>query len=150
MKKTKVVFFLPNLHGGGAERVSITMLRKLDKSKFDITLVLVKKVGDFIELVPSNVNIIDLNLQKTIFSYFKFRNIIQKIQPDIVFSTLIRTHNVLYLALYGIQNKPKIILRSPNSPKLLLENNQLGRWSRFLLEKAYKRANLILAQTPEM
>ncbi len=150
MKKTKILFFLANLYGGGAERVAMTFLRKLDKKRFDITLVLVVKSGDYIDLIPKHVNVIDLNLKKTIFSIFKLRKIVMELQPDIVFSTLFRTHNVIYLALLSIEKKPMVVLRSQNSPKLLLENNQLGILAKFLLEKAYNNANIIVAQTPEM
>ena len=41
-------------------------------------------------------------------------------------------------------------MRSPNSPKLIIENNSLTNIKKFLLELAYKNADLIIAQTPEM
>ncbi|PHS36975.1 MAG: hypothetical protein COB07_11655 [Sulfurovum sp.] len=150
MKKTKILFFLAGLHGGGAQRVAMTILRKLDKKRFDITLVLVIKSGDYVDMIPKNINVIDLNLKKTIFSHFKIRKIIQELQPNIVFSTLFRTHNIIYLSLLGIKKKPLVVLRSQNSPKLVLENNQLGILAKFLLEKAYNNADMIVAQTPEM
>ena len=150
MKKTKILFFLPGLYGGGAERVTVTLLRKLDKKRFDITLVLAVKCADYIDLIPKHVNMIDLNLKKTIFSLFKIRKIIQELQPNIVFSSLFRAHNVIYLSLLGVENKPIVILRSQNSPKLLLANNRLSILAKFLLEKAYNNADLIMAQTPEM
>jgi len=150
MKKIKSLFFLPNLYGGGAERITMTMIRKLDKERFEITLVLGSKSGDYIDLIPKQVNVIDLNVKKTLFSPLKLRKIVQTLQPDILFSTLFRTHQVVYLALLGIKKRPIIVLRSPNSPKLLLENHQLGILAKFLLEKAYNDADLLLAQTAEM
>lgn len=36
--KRKVVFFVNNLYGGGAEKVLQTLLRHLDKQKFEVTL----------------------------------------------------------------------------------------------------------------
>jgi len=148
--KSKIIFYLPNLHGGGAERVAVNMIRQLNKQKFDVSLALVDNTGVYKSLIPDHVTIYDLKAKKTILSLFKLRKLIQKSQPDIVFSTLFRAHNVLYLALLGINKKPIIILRSPNSPKLVLEHNQLSRLTKFLLEKAYRNADMILAQTPEM
>jgi glycosyltransferase involved in cell wall biosynthesis len=149
-KKIKIVFFLPNLHGGGAERVTINIIRQLDKSRYDISLVLVKKTGEYIDLIPEYVKVYDLKVSKTIFSILKLHKLLIEIKPDIVFSSLFRSNIALYLSLIGLINKPKIILRSPNSPKLLLENNELNMMMKFLLEKAYNSATLVIAQTPEM
>jgi len=148
--KTKVLFFLPGLHGGGAEKVAVNILRLLDKEKYDLHLVLAEKKGKYLELVPLYVTIYDLKVKKTMFSILKLRNKIKEINPDIVFSTLFRTHIAIDLALMRIRNKPKIIYRSPNSPKLLLENKQLSFLMTKLLERAYRNADTIIAQTPEM
>lgn len=148
--KCKVMFFLPSLHGGGAERVAVNLIRKLDKQQYDIHLVLVDKVGTYLDLIPDYVNIHNLNSKKTILSTLKLRKKIILLQPDIIFSTLIRAHIALDLALTGITSKPKLIYRSPNSPKLLLENHELNILTRYFLNRAYNNANKIIAQTPEM
>ncbi len=147
--KRKIMFFLPNLYSGGAERVTVNILRALNSEFYDIHLVLVEKKGDYISLVPDYVKIHDLKVKKTFFSIFKLRLKVENIKPEIVFSTLLRAHIVLYLATL-FKNKPYTILRSPSSPKLLLKNNQINVLVRFFLEKAYKKADLVIAQTPEM
>lgn len=148
--KTKILFFLPNLNGGGAERVTVNILRQLDLKKFEIRLALVDKSGVLLELIPSKIIIIDLKSKKTILSIFKLRKIICNFNPDIIFSTLIRTHIAIDLSLTGIKNKPKLIYRSPTSPKHSLKNKQLNELQKKLLEKAYRNADIIIAQTPEM
>jgi glycosyltransferase involved in cell wall biosynthesis len=148
--KTKVLFFLPNLNAGGAERITVNILRQLDLEKFDITLVLVHEIGSFLKLIPKNIDVIDLDLNRTIFSIMKLRKIILELSPEVIFSTLIHTHISINLALMGMKNKPKSIFRSSSSPKLLIENNQLSFVLRKLLEHAYRNADKVLAQTPEM
>jgi glycosyltransferase involved in cell wall biosynthesis len=148
--KTKLIFFLPGLHGGGAERVAVNILRKLDSQKHEIHLVLTEKKGRYLELIPEHVAVHDLKVSKTMFSILKLRKFVLLLNPDIIFSTLFRTHIAIDLALVGLTNKPKIVYRSPNSPKLLLENNQLSLIMKTLLRRAYKNADTIIAQTPEM
>lgn len=148
--KIKIMFFLPGLHGGGAEKVAVTLLRKLDKKKYELHLVLTEKKGKYLDLVPDYVTVDSLDVKKTMFSIFKLRKMITSIQPNIIFSTLIRTHIAIDLALVGLKNKPRTIYRSPNSPKLLIENNQLNFIMKRLLERAYENADTIIAQTPEM
>jgi len=146
----KILFFLPNLNGGGAERVTVNIIRQLDQKVFDIKLVLVQKVGKLLPLIPSYVEIIDLNSKKTMFSVLKLRKVIRIEKPDTIYSSLFRMHIALDIALIGIKDKPKTIFRSPNSPKLLLENNEMSFFMKFFLERAYNNADLIIAQTPEM
>jgi len=150
MKKTNILFFLPGLYGGGAEKVTVNILRKLNKDQYDLHLVLTEKKGQYLDLIPNYVKIYDLGVSRTIFSILKLRHKILEIRPDIVFSTLFRTHVVLNFALFGMKNKPKVILRSPNSPKLIIENKQISPFMKMMLDKAYRDAELIIAQTPEM
>lgn len=148
--KYKIVFFLPNLNGGGAERVAVNMIRQLDLELFSISLILVQKTGEYLDHIPAQVDIINLNMNKTIFSIYKLHKIIKKLKPDIVYSTLYRTSIALYLSLLGQKKKHVTILRNPTSPKLVLEEKSLSPMMKFLLEKSYHNADCILAQTPEM
>jgi glycosyltransferase involved in cell wall biosynthesis len=148
--KTKVLFFLSNLHGGGAERVAVNLLRKLDPKRFDVSLAMVDKTGDYIDLIPEHVTVYDLKARKTAFSLLRLRKVLKALEPDIVFATLFHTAVALYLSIATTKKRPLLVLRSPNSPKLVLANRRLHPIKRFLLEKAYKSADLILAQTPEM
>lgn len=149
MSKVKLLFFAPNLKGGGAERVMVNIIRQLSDRKFDLTLVLVNKEGQLIELVPEHVSIIDLNVKKTIFSIFRLRNVILSLKPDILFSTLYRTHIASYMALLGVKLRPLLILRSPNSPLIFFQNKPNFFYKCFV-RLAYEKANIIIAQTPEM
>ena len=150
MKKTKVLFFLPNLYGGGAERVTINIIKQLDRELFEVYLLVLSRENSVYDLESMNVNLIELNVSKTIYSVLKLRNAIKKTAPEVIFCSLFRGHIALYLALYGLACKAKLVLRSPNSPKLLLENNQLSLMYRFFIKKAYNKADLVIAQTPEM
>ena len=150
MQKTKILFFLPNLNGGGAERVTVNILRQIDVKKFDISLLLVNKTGKFLELIPSHIDILECTSSKVSLSILNVRKVILDIKPDIVYSTLFNANIVVDLSLIGIKKRPKVILRSPNSPKLVLENKQISFIKKMLLERAYKNAYKIIAQTPEM
>ena len=141
---------MANLIGGGAERVTVNIIKQLDKNRFDIFLVMVSKEGVFLKEIPTYVKIVNLNAKKTLFSIFKFRKVIQNIQPDIIYSTLINTSIAQYLALLGIKDKPFIVLRNATSPKLFAQEGSHKKSWEFLLKKAYKTADRVLAQTPEM
>lgn len=150
MEKIKLLFFLPQMLGGGAEKVTINIMKLLDKTIYDVHLVTLSDSGPSMANVPNTVKIHVLHVRKTLFSFFKLRNKIAELKPDIVFSSLLRGHIPLVLTSISLMKKPYIILRSPNSPKLLIENNELSRTMKYLIEFAYTKADKIIAQTPEM
>ena len=100
--KIKIIFFLATLNGGGAERVTITFIKELEREKFEIYLVLIDKNGVFLDLIPDYVKIIELKSKKVLFSILALRKVIKEIAPDIIYSTLLRTHIAIELSLIGL------------------------------------------------
>jgi len=149
MKKS-ILFFLPTFTGGGAERVTLNIIKILDRDLYDIHFVLVKRFGEYVELIPEDVHIHVLGTSRTLFSIIKLRKMIKTIRPDIIYSTLYRSHIALYFSLFQISNRPKVILRMPNSPKLVIKNGDISYIKKLLLDKALESADLVIAQTPQM
>lgn len=58
MTLKKILICIYNLQGGGAERVLLNLLNLLDKNRFRITLLVLKKEGVYISKIPSHVNVI--------------------------------------------------------------------------------------------
>ena len=58
MKKS-LLFVLPSLKSGGAEKSLVTLLRLIDYKKYDVDLLLFRKEGLFLPLIPSEVNVMD-------------------------------------------------------------------------------------------
>lgn len=55
----KLLFVIPTLGGGGAERSLVNLLNELPADEFDIDLLLFKNTGIFLGQVPSNVKILE-------------------------------------------------------------------------------------------
>lgn len=149
-KKIKILFFLPNFNVGGAEKVTINMIKLLDKDLFDIHVVSLNQNGALVALIPEYVSLHILNVEKTMFSIYRLRKIILQLTPEMIFSTLFRTHIALNIALFAIKKQPITIFRNPTSPKLVIREKSITPVMFFLLKVAYKKASVILAQTPEM
>jgi len=150
MKKQKILFTLPNLNGGGAERVIINIIKSLDKDKFDIKFLLIDKIGVYFEYVPDYVEIISLDVKRTRYALPKLIKAINAIKPDIVFSTLNRMNILVLIASYFTDKNIKIYIREPNLPSAQIKNNNLPLWQRAMIKILYPRAYKIVAQTDEM
>lgn len=56
--KRKILFVIPTLIGGGAEKVLITILKNLSKDKYDVTILLLYNTGVYVNSIPSWIEII--------------------------------------------------------------------------------------------
>lgn len=57
MKKIKLLFVLPSLEGGGAERIVCNLISVLNKNIFDVNLFLFTNKGVYWKLLPNDVNV---------------------------------------------------------------------------------------------
>lgn len=56
--RKKILFVMPGLYGGGAEKSLINLLNLLDYSKYEVDLLLFKHEGLFLGQVPKEVNVL--------------------------------------------------------------------------------------------
>ena len=54
----KILFIMPSLFIGGAERSLLSLLNMIDYSAYDVSLFLYRHEGEFLQYMPSKVNII--------------------------------------------------------------------------------------------
>lgn len=104
-KKTKILFILPTLKAGGAERVITTIGGKLDKSKYDCTLIVGGHEKDS-SYDTSSFETIFLNKSRILNTIPDLYSHIRKKQPDIVLGSISHVNRVL--AMFSILF-PKII-----------------------------------------
>jgi glycosyltransferase involved in cell wall biosynthesis len=80
---------LPALGAGGAERVSITLLKYLDRSKFRLTLVVIdSKVDALLDEVPKDVELISLQYLRVRHALPALFRLVWRRRPELVFSNL--------------------------------------------------------------
>lgn len=143
----KILFFLPDLEGGGAERVALNIIEQLDKKLFEVYLIIGNKSGDLIDMLPQNITVIDLGVTKTLFSFFPFYKQCKRIQPDIIYSTLNRTNIIAILTGFLLKNT-KVVIREPNMPSN--QTHLLPKSTLAMVRFLYPKADNIIAQTEEM
>jgi glycosyltransferase involved in cell wall biosynthesis len=84
-----VLFIIPTLAGGGAERVLTTLLRHIDKGKLRILVAIVDGRRDVYRTdLPADVELIDLNCSRVRNALPRIVMLIRRIRPRVVFSTL--------------------------------------------------------------
>lgn len=96
MARLKVVFVLPSLHGGGAERAAITLLGGLPAASYDLTLYLFAREGPYLNQVPADTRLV-IGSPGRVGRLLALRRYIAREQPDIVVSFL--SHFTVYAAV---------------------------------------------------
>ena len=56
----KVAFIIPHMLCGGVEKSLISLINEMSLNKYDISIIMVKIEGEFVELIPNNINIIEI------------------------------------------------------------------------------------------
>lgn len=148
----KIAIIIPTLNGGGAERVILNIINNIDKTKCKIRLILVKKEGVYLKMIPDYVEIVDLKCKKARYSFFKLIKEINNYKADTVLSTLNYMNILLLLTRPFLRGKPKLIIREANTPSKILGNisNKKKKVLVFLYNKIYSTSDLIVAQCKEM
>lgn len=65
--KKKILFIMPALPGGGAEKVLIDILKNFDYMSYEVTLLLEYREGIYLDDVPEEVRVLSLHSQNTIW-----------------------------------------------------------------------------------
>lgn len=143
----KVLFISPSLVGAGAERVLCNILNNLDRSRFDVTLLLVLKADNkFLDILAKDIKVIDLASTKSLkANAFKVLNVVRKLKPDSVF--VANGHLGLILSPFLIFfRKYKWVVRETNYVSMNVE----GFYSKLFYRLFYNNYEYIISQCQDM
>ncbi len=141
----KVLFILPSLTAGGAERVMITLMNGLDKNRFSPFFLTVSDKGDLKDLIDPTLPFASLHTDSVLRALPKLYAQIKKTQPDIVISTMAHM-NFCVLSLKPFFPAVKFIVREAITPSFLF---QKYKGTSFLIKALYKylypKADIVLS-----
>jgi glycosyltransferase involved in cell wall biosynthesis len=88
-RKTRVLFVIPTLRGGGAERVMVTLLKTLSRARFELVLAVVDmRDAVFAAELPDDVELVDLGCSRVRHAVLRIVALARARRPDVLFSTL--------------------------------------------------------------
>lgn len=143
--RKRVLFILPSLSPGGAERVLITLMNSLNKSRFSPSLISVMPKAGLDTLVDKEILIRRLNKGGVLRALPALRKKIKEAHPDIIVSTMAHM-NFAVLLLKPFFPDIKFIVREAITPSFFFQK----KGPRALLVKLgykllYKRADALIA-----
>lgn len=151
--RIKILFIIPSLRGGGAERVMVNLLRHLDRSKFKPLLAVVNlKSAVYLEELATDVELFDLNCDRVRYALPKIIRLIWNIRPQVVFSTL--GHLNLWLAILQplLPKKTNYLCRETTivSVAIKIESAFYQKFWPWAYKAFYNRFEMIICQSKYM
>jgi glycosyltransferase involved in cell wall biosynthesis len=143
--RKRVLFLMPNLGGGGAERVIVTLLQHLDRSRFEPHLALVEVAGPYLDEVPANVPLHDLKAKRIRRAFPGIIRLSWKLRPHAIHSTLCELNMATVLLKPFLPPGVRVLIREGISPSAHNVHGRKHPWVwKWLYRWLYPRADRII------
>ena len=146
----RVLFFIPALSGGGAERVLVTLLQRFDRSRIEAHLALADTSGPLTPEVPADVPVHDLKCGRARWAVFRLRGLLRSVKPRVCFSAFGYMNLLVMLAKPFLPGTVRFIGRETNIPSINNRETPFPKLLNFLYPRLYPRFDRIVCQSRDM
>jgi glycosyltransferase involved in cell wall biosynthesis len=149
----KLLFIIPSLAEGGAERVMSILLNHLNHENISLNLVLFNKTGTYLNKIPASVKVFDL-AKKNAWSFprlvTELAGIIRSERPDCVVSFLEYANIVTLLARYLVRDsRIRWIISERSLPSRDLTGQRKGKLKFYLHRLLDPQADKIITMSSQ-
>lgn len=109
-----VCFVLPDLGGGGAQRVMLELAGALDPRKFAVTLVIIGGSQLLADQIPAGTQVIQLGANRLRQGLPRLLRCLRRLQPAIIVSVMGYLNLALLVLRSLLKGKPRIVVREAN------------------------------------
>lgn len=154
-KKIRLLFLLPSLAGGGAERCALNILKLLPRDTYSAYLGVIKVAGPFLGEVPADVKLVEFSPQVGrlvrklpipagkgfLVTAMQLREVINYIKPEIVLSFMPEMSLPTFLVrCFNASHPFTWIVSEQNATRIKLEQVIESKVKRLILSQGIKRA----------
>lgn len=145
--RKNIIFVIPSLKGGGAEKILTELLRNLNRDLFNLELVTFTNEGRYLNQIPGDVSIVNLGKKNAIDSFrlvFAIHRIIKKENPDLLVSSLTYANYICAIAKYCFQSKVPVILTEHSVVSKSIPTERLSYIKKKILRYFYPKADCLV------
>lgn len=126
----RLAFFLPGLYGGGAERIMLNLAKGISARGYPLDLVLARAEGPYLNQVPAEVRVVDLNASRVLASGPALIRYLRKERPAALLSAL--HANVVALFARRFAGVPfRVVVSEHNTLSSVVSGTPDARWQVF-------------------
>lgn len=144
----EIMFIIPSFNVGGAERVTINVIKWVERQGEKITLVVLDGRGSLREEVPKGVEVIDLNTGRLRFSIISIASILKERKPATVFSTIDYVNFAVIFIIRILKINTNVVIREASTPSMVLKEMTFPKKNLYpyIYRFLYSKADFIVAQ----
>ena len=144
----KIALFIPSLKGAGAEKIVFNLANFFSQKGYDVDVIVLKKIGQYLDNVNPKVRIINLNSNRALLSLIPLIRYLKKNNPYTLISSLSHLNIISIIA--------KLIINKIDTKVILVEHNDLRdnynskfnfkkKIVKLLMSFTYKKAHKVIA-----
>jgi len=149
-ERAKLLFLIPHLGGGGAERVTALYLRNLCPQKYDLHLGLITQSFANPETIPTHVLVHGLDSPRVRGAAFRLLALVWSVQPDLILSGMAHLNFLVLMLRPFFPIKTRMLVRQNSTVSASLAFDQLPWYTGLLYKRLYRHADRIACQTQAM
>ena len=140
----------PALQCGGSEKFVAMLCNHINTQLFQVCLLVLNNADPFYEIKSKEIEIINLQQKRVLFSLFKLKKLIKDQQPDIVFTTA--NHLNVYVAIFRnlFPRGIKFLARESSIVSINSQRAKMPYLYNLLIKKYYRRFDKIICQSAYM
>ena len=107
----RVALLTGSMRGGGAERVMLTLAAGFAERGVGVDLVLVKAEGEYLDMAPEGVRVVDLDTSRTLTALPRLLNYLRRERPTSLLSTVLPTDLAALIAKFFHGRRLRVVVR---------------------------------------
>ena len=145
MLEQRIAFFLPNLAGGGAERVALNLLAgMLERDELLLDLVVAATDGPYIDQVPERVRLVNLGTGRVTKAIPALARYLTEYQPLALVSHMNHANIAAILAKELARSKTKLVVVEHDTLSASKSRLRRSKFLPLLMKWLYPRADAIV------
>lgn len=117
----KILFLIPSMNGGGAEKVTMLLGNELIKLGWDVSFAMSKIEGPYLEQLDKNIGIINLPYRKISRNILAIRRVLHNERPDIFYTSMEYVNIIGGIAHKLSDKSSKLVFSEHNNIERTLE-----------------------------
>jgi len=143
----KIAFILPDLKGGGAQKMIVNLANEFAVRGYTVDLVLISSEGIYHDLVSPKVNLIEFKRSRSILGLGMLVQYMRDKKPDVIISALFHVNLIVVFAqILSGQKNTKLIISERNHLTKRLDDMAWYQETiiKFLVKRFYPKADHIV------